>query len=169
MKENKVLFTKLKENAIIPTRESSNAGWDIYICPNSDEDVWNIEPHETKLIPTGIASIIPEGYYMQVQERSSTGSKGIKYSAGVIDSNYRGEWKLAIYNSTNKPIIIVHEKNIEKYQSDDNIVYPFNKAIFQAILHETYPAIVSEEISLDEFKKYKTDRGDKGFGEFTNK
>ena len=107
MKENKVLFTKLKENAIIPTRESSNAGWDIYICPNSDEDVWNIEPHETKLIPTGIASIIPEGYYMQVQERSSTGSKGIKYSAGVIDSNYRGEWKLAIYNSTNKPIIIV--------------------------------------------------------------
>ncbi len=171
MKNNKVLFTKVKENAIIPTRESSNAGWDIYICPDEKDEVWLIDPNETKLIPTGIASVVPEGYYMQIQERSSTGSKGLKYSCGVIDSNYRGEWKIALYNSTNKTIVLVHEDEAYKYEHNKNsIVHTFNKALVQAVIHEIHPEILSEEISYEEFKEYQnTDRGDKGFGNFTNK
>ena len=159
---NKIYFTKLNKNAILPSREGNNAGWDIYALQNMETII--IKPSETKLIETGIASIIPDGYYMQIQERSSTGSKGIKYSCGVIDSNYRGEWKLALYNSTDKHIIITNDTD-KFYNDSDYIVYPLNKALFQAVIHETHKDMVSEELSLIEFNKYKdTDRGDKGFG-----
>ena len=86
---NDLVFAKVKPNAIIPTKEDENAGYDIYAC--FDEDYMVIPPHSTKLIPTGIASALSDKYYLQVHERGSTGSKGIKYGAGVIDSSYRGE------------------------------------------------------------------------------
>ena len=101
---DKIVFAKVKENAQIPARDSWNAGFDIYPC--FEEESFIIEPHTTALVPTGIASAVPENYYIQIQERGSTGSKGIKYSAGVIDSSYRGEWFLATTNTNNKPILI---------------------------------------------------------------
>ena len=87
--ENQLLFAKVKEGAIIPTKTEENAGRDLYAC--FDEDYIVIHPLETKLIPTGIATAFSPNYYAQIQERGSTGSKGIKYGAGVIDSGYRGE------------------------------------------------------------------------------
>ena len=87
MTNNKIYFAKVREDAKIPEREIWNAGIDIYPC--FDEDYMIIEPHSTALVPTGIASAIPVDYYIQIHERGSSGSKGIKYSAGVIDSSYR--------------------------------------------------------------------------------
>ena len=82
---SKIYFAKVKENAVIPKREKWNAGMDIYPC--FDEEYMIIMPGETVLVPTGIASAIDDDYYIQIQERGSSGSKGIKYSAGVIDSS----------------------------------------------------------------------------------
>ena len=59
---------------------------------------------------TGIACALPTKYYFQVEERGSTGSKGIKKSAGVIDSGYRGEIFIAITNTTNRYLVFGNEE-----------------------------------------------------------
>jgi len=86
---NDLLFAKVKPNAIIPTKKEENAGYDIYACFDENTHYLVIPPQETILVPTGIASAMNNNYYLQVEERGSTGSKGIKKSAGVIDSSYR--------------------------------------------------------------------------------
>ena len=55
---DKIVFAKVKENAQIPARDSWNAGFDIYPC--FEEESFIIEPHTTALVPTGIASAVPE-------------------------------------------------------------------------------------------------------------
>lgn len=169
MSETQILFAKLKKEAIIPTKQEDNAGYDIYPC--FDEDGVTILPGETKMIPTGIGSVIPKGYYMQIQERGSSGSKGIKYSAGVIDSNYRGEWFLAATNTNNVPVVILKEAcriDLEDYikgvLEDALIIYPYEKALFQAVLHSTHSEITSKEISKKKFNTFITERGDGKLG-----
>ena len=127
-KENVIKFAKVKETAIIPTKEEENAGFDIYACwegiSKSDKI---IRPHHTKLIPTGIACALPIDYYFQVEERGSTGSKGIKKSAGVVDSGYRGEIFIAITNANDRYLIFGDKDNylsdaieeLKKWQSVD--------------------------------------------------
>lgn len=106
-----IKFAKVKENAIIPSKTLENAGYDIYgvFGDNSDKNRI-VKPHQTKLIPTGIACALPTKYYFQVEERGSTGSKGIKKSAGVIDSGYRGEIFIAITNTTNRYLVFGNEE-----------------------------------------------------------
>lgn len=106
-----IKFAKVKDNAIIPSKTLENAGYDIYgiFGDNSDKNRI-IKPHQTKLIPTGIACALPTKYYFQVEERGSTGSKGIKKSAGVIDSGYRGEIFIAITNTTNRYLVFGNEE-----------------------------------------------------------
>ena len=163
MEKGFIKFTKLREDAKLPVRELPNAGFDIYVC--FDEDYRVIESHSTELLPTGIASVISKGMYMQVQERGSSGSKGIKYSAGVIDSNYRGEWFLAVTNTNTKPIIIIKDR---VYNSLDDVakgiinkgyvVYSYEKALFQGILHRVYDVDVTE-IKNEELLNEQTTRG----------
>lgn len=102
--ENDLVFSKVRPDAIIPTKEKENAGYDIYA--NFENEFLIIPPHKTTLIPTGIASAMSDKYYLQVHERGSTGSKGIKYSAGVIDSSYRGEIFIALTNTNNIEVIV---------------------------------------------------------------
>ncbi len=160
---DKIYFAKIREDAIIPTREEYNAGVDIYPC--FDEDYMIIEPNETKLVPTGIASAIPLNYYIQIHERGSSGSKGIKYSAGVIDSSYRGEWFLATTNTNNKPLLITKididtlEEPIKKIIKSGYIIYPYEKALFQGVVHCVHNDLKRCEISYDDILKIPSKRG----------
>ena len=149
----KLKFAKIRENAKIPSKSEEDAGYDIYAC--FDENHIEIGPLTTYMIPTGIASAIPITHYFQIQERGSTGTKGMKYGAGVIDSGYRGEWFIPITNCNDKPLII--SKDIDK-DFGDSIVYPYDKAIAQAILLEV-PITEIEEISYDELKDIPSERG----------
>ena len=164
-----IYFAKIKENAVIPTKEDENAGYDIYAC--FEEDYIEIPSHSTKLVPTGIAWACSEKYYMQIEERSSTGTKGIKKSAGVVDSGYRGEIKIAISNINNFSLIISNideEKLRAKYViNKDALVYSTKKAIAQGIIHKVIKMKI-KEISIDELKQIPSSRGDKGWGS-TNK
>ena len=148
-------FAKTKENGVIPTKRKEDAGYDVYAC--FEENYLIINPLETKLIPTGIASAMSNGWYLQVEERGSTGTKGIKKSAGIIDSGYRGEIFIALTNCNNKPILITKEKDTE-YLEDDYIVYPYTKAIAQLILHKVYDSEV-KEMSYEELKNISSERG----------
>lgn len=162
--EKNIYWAKIKEGGIIPTRERENAGYDLYAC--FDEDYILINPHETKLIGTGIAFACSEEFYLQIEERSSTGSKGIKKGAGVIDSGYRGEIKIALTNSTPSPLIISsmsEEELSDKYPNLCGKLYPSSKAIAQGIIHRV-EEMNEREISYDELKQIPSKRGDKGWG-----
>lgn len=165
LKENDLIFAKVKQGAIIPTREAGNAGYDIYAC--FEDDYIAIKPHETKLIPTGIATALHPSKYIQVEERGSTGSKGIKKSAGVIDSSYRGEIFIAITNTNSKWLFItkLSEEEMKKktLYNEGDILYPYSKAIAQLVIHEV-PEMNITEISYNELKNIPSDRGDGKLG-----
>jgi len=150
-----VKFAKVRSDAIIPTKDIENAGADIYAC--FDEEFKIIPPHTTKLIPTGIACALETGYYFQVEERGSTGSKGIKKSAGVIDSGYRGEIFVALTNTNDQPVAIVKEHSVNNL-ADDTIIYPYTKAIAQLVLHRL-PLYETQEITYEELRKIPSKRG----------
>ena len=92
---------KLNENAIVPTYGSSfAAGADLYACEGGEIV---IEAGQTRLVHTGIAMEIPEGMVGLVYARSGLASKrGLAPAnkVGVIDSDYRGEIMVALYNQS---------------------------------------------------------------------
>lgn len=98
----KIKIKKLNENATIPTYGSEfSAGADLYSC--ECEDVI-ISSGETRLIHTGIALEIPQGYVGLIYARSGLATKrGLAPAnkVGVIDSDYRGEIMVALYNQSN--------------------------------------------------------------------
>lgn len=90
---------KLSEKAIMPTYGSEYAaGADLYAC--LEQEVV-IKPHQTVLIPTGIALELPIGYAGLIYARSGLASKkGLAPAnkVGVVDCDYRGEVKVALHN-----------------------------------------------------------------------
>lgn len=92
---------KLTKTAIIPTRGSSQAaGYDLYA--DIDEPV-TIKPHMTEMIHTGIAIEIPDGYFGAIFARSGLAAKqGLRLAncTGVCDSDYRGEYMVALHNDS---------------------------------------------------------------------
>ena len=87
---------KLDEDAIVPTKANrSDAGYDLYAFHGTI-----LQKHAHKLIKTGISMAIPEGYVGLIWPRSGMAYKhGIDVFAGVIDSSYRGEIGVVLYNS----------------------------------------------------------------------
>ena len=68
-----------------------------------------IEPSALALVPTGFAVQVPAGYELQVRPRSGLAVKygvTIVNSPGTIDSDYRGEVKIALINHGKKPFIV---------------------------------------------------------------
>lgn len=157
-----VKFAKVRPDAIIPNKRDEDMGFDIYAC--FDEDYVVINPHETKLIPTGIASACDPGYGFLLFERGSTGSKGIARRCGVIDSGYRNEWFIGLTNTTQKAMFISKLSEIDTandYYGDfgpDYFVYPYSKAIAQALVIPV-PKVNRKEISYNELKAIPSERG----------
>ena len=94
-----VAIKKLRDNAILPTYGSEYAaGADLYACLDTDV---TINPHETVLIPTGIAIELPVGFAGLIYARSGLATKkGLAPAnkVGVVDCDYRGEVKVALHN-----------------------------------------------------------------------
>lgn len=155
-----VKFARLRQEAQIPTKRDEDAGFDVYAC--FDGDFIEIKPHGTAIVPTCIASAFSPEYVAVLKERGSTGTKGIKISAGVIDSGYRGEWMVPITNANDKTVIIMKSDKKHLYQnifSDENaIIYPYEKAIAQALFLPV-PKMIVQEITYQDLKKIDSERG----------
>lgn len=151
-----VKFAKIRPTATIPTKRTEDAGYDIYA--NFDEDYIVIPPHETKMIPTGIASACDIDYCFILKERGSTGSKGIAQRCGVIDSGYRNEWFIPITNTTNKRLYIVKNNTSINVNINNGFTYPYEKAICQAIIVPV-PYAEIEEYTYEELKAIPSQRG----------
>lgn len=139
----KVNFKVLCEGATPPAYATEYAaGADLYSLKNSPE---TLLPGETKLIRTGIALEIPEGYAGLIFARSGLATKrGLAPAnkVGVIDSDYRGEIMVALHN---------HSGTEQKIDGGERVaqisIVPYLKAEFL------------ESASLSE-----TVRGEGGFG-----
>ena len=122
----KVAVKKLDEKAVLPTYGSPySAGADLYALVDGETVIM---PHETKLIRTGLAMEIPEGYAGLIYARSGLASKrGLAPAnkVGVVDADYRGEVMVALHNHSNK------EQKIEAGERIAQLVIaPFLKAEF---------------------------------------
>lgn len=140
---NKLEIKKIKENAQIPTYGTEfAAGADLYAA--IDENV-TLQPGETKLIPTGLSMAIPTGMVGLIFARSGISIKrGLAPAnkVGVIDSDYRGEVMVALYNQSNVEQTVEIGERIAQF-----ILMPYIKADF------------NEVEDLDD-----TSRGNGGFG-----
>lgn len=128
------------EDANIPTRGSEEAaGLDLY----SVEDIvlWS---GTRELIQTGVGMAIPKGYVGIVKSRSGLAARhGLEVGAGVIDSDYRGEIKVLLYNNS---------VNTYHIKSGDRVA----QILF-------IPVLVDVEVE-QVYKLDQTDRGYEGFG-----
>lgn len=129
---------KLFPTATLPLKaHATDAGIDIY-----SNETYTLKPGEVHAFATGIAAEFPHGYVALIWDRSSLGVAGIHRLAGVIDSGYRGEWKIVLLNTTDKPYSI-----------------ELGEKIAQVILQKFEPTkIVSVKQLAD------SSRGKKGFG-----
>ena len=100
----KIQVTKLNSGAIIPTRGSNAAaGMDLYACTTGSVVIM---PHETVMIGTGLAIELPDNTFGAIVARSGLASKQGLAPAnkiGIVDSDYRGECKVALHNHSNEP------------------------------------------------------------------
>ena len=143
MTVEKVRFKKLSENAVVPSYGTAySAEADLYSA--MQEDVI-IAPETTKFIKTGIAIEIPEGLVGLIYARSGMAcKKGLAPAnkVGVIDSDYRGEIIVALYNHSDSSVTVASGDRIAQL-----VLTPYIKADFE------------EADELDD-----TVRGDGGFG-----
>lgn len=140
MKEIKI---KLTRGAQIP-KYATNGSAAVDLCAMIDSPI-TLTPGERALIPTGIALSIPDGYVGIVAARSGLAcKKGICLSngIGVIDSDYRGEISVGLFNSSKDEFTVERGERIAQL-----MFVPVESAVF-----------VSTD-SLDE-----TERGEGGFG-----
>lgn len=109
----KIPVKKLKPNAILPTYGSAEAaGADLYACLDAPVE---IAPGKTAFIPTGIAMELPKGYVGLAYARSGLACKKDLAPAnkvGVIDSDYRGEFMIALHNHGEQIRVIEHGERI---------------------------------------------------------
>ena len=139
----KIAVKKLDERAVLPTYGSAfSAGADLYAVLDGE---LIIQPNETKLVRTGLAMEIPEGFAGLIYVRSGLATKrGLAPAnkVGVVDSDYRGEVMVALHNHSDKEQVVAPGERIAQL-----VVAPFLKATFTQ----------AEELN-------ETLRGEGGFG-----
>jgi dUTP pyrophosphatase len=139
-----IRFRRTTPDAIVPSyAHEGDAGMDL--CATRDV---TLRPGESAMVGSGIAIQLPRGFAGFVHARSGLGSKGlvIKHSTGVIDSGYRDEIKLVLFN--NNPITSDRVFHVKK-----------GDRVAQLVIQHVACATMVEVKSLDE-----TERGTGGFG-----
>ena len=140
-----VKIKRVREGSDIPFPRymtSHSAGMDLYA---EIEGELILQPMERKLVPTGIAIALPDGFEAQIRPRSGLAiNHGITLlnSPGTIDADYRGEISLIMINLGDKPFTV---------KRGDRIV--------QMVINKVYHASWEEVEALEDTK-----RGSGGFG-----
>ncbi|MEK6882835.1 MAG: dUTP diphosphatase [Nanoarchaeota archaeon] len=158
VEENFLNFKKLTSNAIEPTKNQGDAGYDLYAI----EDL--IIPAGCRsLVRTGLAIEIPESYYGKIAPRSGLAyKKGIDVMAGIIDSTYRGEIGVILINLNIYSLVksFVQKSPLEAlFGADEDFRIKPGDKIAQIIIEKYYDLKWTNVKELG-----NTNRGQKGFG-----
>ena len=139
----KIKFKRLNDFAVVPVQGSTDsAGYDLYAA--TDHEI-QIAPHKTVKIGTGLSFELPRGYFAGIFARSGLATKkGLRPAncVGVCDSDYRGEYIVALHNDTDEIMTIQPQEKIAQM-----ILLPFLFMEFEEVV----------ELS-------DTKRGEGGFG-----
>mgnify|MGYP001406589427 FL=1 len=103
----KILIKKTSKEVITPKYKTDGSSG-VDLSAFLDKEVV-IKPNRLDLIPTGLQVAIPEDFEIQIRPRSGLAAKesiGVLNSPGTIDSDYRGELKIILFNHSNKDFII---------------------------------------------------------------
>jgi len=137
----KIKIKKINPEAIIPHyAHEGDAGMDVYSCEDSI-----LNPDERRLISTGLSFEIPRGFEIQIRPKSGLAlNNGITIlnTPGTLDSGYRGELKVILFNTS---------KNLYNVKKGEKIA--------QIILARYEEAEIEETNELTQTK-----RADGGFG-----
>ena len=110
-----------------------------------------LEPGKHYAIPTAIKTAPEAPIWFRVNSRSGLAIKhGIITIAGIIDTDYRGEWMIGLFITNSVESGYSYTVNPGYKIAQVEVPFPY-KAVF-------------EEVSIDEFDKLETQRGEKGFG-----
>lgn len=138
-----IKIKKLSKTATIPTRGSEQAaGYDLYA---DIEEPVVIKAHTNVRIGTGLAVDIPDGYFGAVFARSGMAAKqNLRPSncVGVCDSDYRGEYMVALHNDSD----------------EDRVIQPKDRIAQLVVM----PYLPVEFVEVEELSE--TERGAGGFG-----
>ena len=103
----KVLIKRLNPSVQLPSYKTSGAsGMDLMALV---EKPINLEPGKSCLVPTGLSIAFPEEYEIQIRPRSGLAAKNnisVLNTPGTIDSDYRGELKIILFNHGSENFII---------------------------------------------------------------
>ena len=103
----KVLIKKLNSSVQLPSYKTNGAsGMDLMAFT---EKPINLEPGKSCLIPTGLSVAFPKEYEIQIRPRSGLAAKNnisVLNTPGTIDSDFRGELKIILFNHSNKNFTI---------------------------------------------------------------
>lgn len=130
-----------EDPALLPKyAHSGDAGMDLRAGYNGV-----VKPGETKAVGTGVRVAVPSGLVALIHPRSGLASKGITVanSPGTIDSGFRGDLKVLLYN---------HSKQVFNFNKGDRIA--------QMVIQPYYRAVLTEVETFSE----DSDRGENGFG-----
>ena len=109
----KVLIKKLNPSVTLPSYKTNGAsGMDLMAFL---EKPINLEPGKSCLVPTGLSVAFSEKYEIQIRPRSGLAAKNnisVLNTPGTIDSDYRGEIKIILYNHGNKNFIINNKDRV---------------------------------------------------------
>tara|TARA_A100001234_G_scaffold120851_1_gene105975 strand:+ start:3021 stop:3458 length:438 start_codon:yes stop_codon:yes gene_type:complete len=135
----KILVKKLNSRVKLPSyKTKGSSGMDLMAFLN---EPISINPQTSKLIPTGISIAIPENTEVQIRPRSGLAAKNnisILNTPGTIDSDYRGELKVILYNHGDKEFIVNNGDRIAQM-----VLVPIIKATFEEV--ESLPETIRGE------------------------
>ena len=103
----KILIKKINRKVITPKYKTDGSSG-VDLSAFLDKEVV-IKPNSSELIPTGLQVAIPEELEIQIRPRSGLAAKesiGVLNSPGTIDSDYRGELKIILFNHGKEDFII---------------------------------------------------------------
>ena len=111
----KVLIKKLDSSVELPAYKSNGAsGMDLMAFIN---EPITLKPQNSSLVPTGISVAFPNEFEIQIRPRSGLAAKNnisVLNTPGTIDSDYRGEIKVILYNHGNTDFLINNKDRIAK-------------------------------------------------------
>ena len=125
----KVLLKKLDSEVQIPSfKTEGSSGMDLMAFI---KDPIIIEPNSSALIPTGLSVAIPNDVEVQIRPRSGLAAKsniGVLNSPGTIDSDYRGEIKIILFNHGDKKFTVKNNDRVAQM-----VIAPILKANFEEV------------------------------------
>ena len=92
---------------------AEDAAWDLY-ADLPEYDI-HIGAGQTRVIPTGLAIMPPEGWCCDIRGRSGMNSKGKLVILGLVDSFYTGPWGVVLHNAGSESIKIMHHDKIAQF------------------------------------------------------